>query len=238
MLRGGSKSGGVLPFYFMLGLKRNWRQRLRDFCGARIAVRRRVQDEKHKLEEWKRDGGPIPPPNLVKQRIVNRYGRDYAVKTLVETGTFLGDMVHACRKNFDRIVSIELDPQLYQNACRRFGSESHIEIYEGDSANLLSTITEEISEPCLFWLDGHYSGGVTAKGDLNTPIMNELSAICDHPIDGHVMLIDDARLFTGEDDYPTLDEVRDFVLSRKPDHKFELDLDIIRITPPSVNPHP
>jgi hypothetical protein len=62
--------------------------------------------------------------------------------------------------------------------------------------------------------------------------MDELSAICDHPIDGHVILIDDARCFTGEDDYPTVDEVRDFISSRKPSHRFELDLDIMRITPP------
>jgi hypothetical protein len=84
-------------------------------------------------------------------------------------------------------------------------------------------------------LDGHYSAGITARGDLDTPIMAELSAICDHPIDGHVILIDDARCFTGEDDYPTVDEVRDFVASRKPDHGFELALDIMRITPPPPN---
>jgi hypothetical protein len=51
-------------------------------------------------------------------------------------------------------------------------------------------------------------------------------------------LIDDARLFTGEDDYPTLDEVRNYLSNRKPDYRFELDLDIIRITPPQVNPYP
>jgi hypothetical protein len=211
-----------------------WRKiaRLRGFCRAKITARGRMRDEKRKVEEWVRDGRPIPPPNLVKQRIVNQYGRDYAVKTLVETGTFLGDMVHACRKNFHRIASIELDPQLYQNASQRFESDRHIKIYEGDSASLLSKISEEISEPCLFWLDGHYSAGITAKGDLNTPIMDELTAICDHPIDGHVILIDDARCFTGEDDYPTVGEVRDFMSSRKPDYRFELDLDIMRITPP------
>lgn len=231
----GSKSDGGLPFYFMLGSKGNLHRRLREFCRMKISARGRMRDEKRKFEEWKRDGSPIPPPNLVKQQIVKRYGRDYAVKTLVETGTFLGDMVHACRKNFHQIVSIELDPQLYQNASRRFGSERHIKIHEGDSGNLLPKITAEISEPCLFWLDGHYSAGITAKGDLDTPIMNELSAICDHPIDAHVVLIDDARLFTGQGDYPTIDEVRDFWLSRKPDHQLEFDLDIIRITPPKVN---
>jgi hypothetical protein len=196
-----------------------------------------MQDQKRKLEEWDRDGRPIPPPSLVKQRIVSQYGRDYAVRTLVETGALLGDMVHAHRKDIYRIVLIGLDPQLYQNAFRRFESELHIEIYVGDSANLPSRMAEEISESCLFWLDGHYSAGITAKGDLDTPIMNELSAICDYPIDAHVVLIDDARFFTGQGDYPTIDEVRDFWLSRKPDHQLDLDLDIIRITPPKVNLH-
>jgi hypothetical protein len=44
-----------------------------------------------------------------------------------------------------------------------------------------------------------------------------------------VILIDDARCFTGENDYPTLDELKSFVAERKPNHKFSVEHDIIRI---------
>jgi hypothetical protein len=40
---------------------------------------------------------------------VIEFGQNYRLDTLVETGSFLGDMVHGCRKRFERIISIELD---------------------------------------------------------------------------------------------------------------------------------
>ena len=84
-------------------------------------------------------------------------------------------------------------------------------------------------EPCLFWLDGHYSAGITAKGEKETPIWEELEHICDHPIKNHVILIDDASLFVGKNDYPNLDSLQKFVESRFPDNIFEVRDDMIRI---------
>jgi hypothetical protein len=138
-------------------------------------------------------------------------------------------MVHAMRKTFSTIISFELDQTLAAQARERFANDNQIEIVQGDSGKLLGERLANINEPCLFWLDGHYSGGITARGTLETPIKNELAAILSHPIDGHVILIDDARCFTGENDYPTLDELRSFVAERKPNHKFSVEHDVIRI---------
>jgi hypothetical protein len=209
--------------------------RLKNLLRAAVSARQRMRAERQEVEEWEHLGRPVPPPHLVKQRTVIEFAQNYRLDTLVETGTFLGDMVHGCRKRFERIISIELDHQLYENACRRFASDRHIEILRGDSGDLLPKVLEGLSVPCLFWLDGHYSAGFTAKGDLNTPVMDELEAICEHPVDGHVILIDDARCFTGEEDYPTIAEVEAFISRKKPDYEFELDLDIMRITPPRTN---
>jgi hypothetical protein len=178
-----------------------------------------------------RSGRTIPTPSIVKQQIVKRYAHEYGTRTLIETGTFWGDMVDACSRDFAKIISIELDPDLHESARQRFASRRHIEIHQGDSADLLPDLIVDLSEASLFWLDGHYSEGVTARGASMTPIMDELNSICGMPGDGHVILIDDARLFVGEDDYPTVDEVREFVLSRRPHHEFELELDIMRIFP-------
>jgi hypothetical protein len=49
----------------------------------------------------------------------------------------------------------------------------------------------------LFWLDGHFCGGVSAHGDKGTPILEELNLILSHRVKEHVILIDDARLFNG-----------------------------------------
>ena len=178
---------------------------------------------------WEKQGRPSPPPHIVKEELIKTYARDFNTKILIETGTYLGDMVHAMKKSFSRIISFELDHNLAAQAQQRFANDHHIQIVEGDSGKLLGGYLSTINEPCLFWLDGHYSGGITAKGALETPIKNELTAILSHESDGHVILIDDARCFTGENDYPTLDELRNFVAERKPNHKFSVEHDAIRI---------
>jgi hypothetical protein len=184
---------------------------------------------------WEKQGRPSPPPHIVKEELIRDYAKTFNTHTLIETGTYLGDMVHAMRKSFSRILSFELDEKLARDAQKRFAGDHHIEIIQGDSGKLLGDYLAKINEPCLFWLDGHYSGGVTAKGALETPIKNELGFIFTHAVDRHVVLIDDARCFTGENDYPTLDELQNFVAERKPNHKFSMEHDVIRIHPsPSV----
>ena len=178
---------------------------------------------------WEKQGRPSPPPHIVKEELIRDYAKSFNTRILIETGTYLGDMVHAMKKSFSRIISFELDHDLAHQAQQRFANDHHVEIIQGDSGKLLGEYLVTINEPCLFWLDGHYSGGITAKGALETPIKNELAAILSHPIDGHVILIDDARCFTGENDYPTLDELQEFAGERKPNHKFSMEHDVIRI---------
>ncbi len=178
---------------------------------------------------WEKQGRPSPPPHIVKEELIRDYAKTFNTQIMIETGTYLGDMVHAMKKSFKQIISFELDQTLATQAQKRFASDHHIQIVEGDSGKLLGDYLATINEPCLFWLDGHYSGGITAKGTLETPIKNELAAILSHPVDGHVILIDDARCFTGENDYPTIDELQNFVAERKPNHKFSVEHDIIRI---------
>ncbi len=143
-----------------------------------IATRKRKRKEDRTLAEWERSGRPIPPPPIVKHRIVKRYAHEYGTRTLIETGTYRGDMVDVCSREFTRIISIELDPDLHENARERFASSRHIEIHRGDSAELLPKLIKDLSEACLFWLDGHYSAGATARGASTTPIMDELHSIC------------------------------------------------------------
>jgi len=67
----------------------------------------------------------------------------------------------------------------------------------------------KINEPALIWLDGHYSGGITGKSDINCPIYSELGAIFSTPND-NVILIDDANCFDGTNDYPTYENLEKF----------------------------
>ena len=71
--------------------------------------------------------------------------------------------------------------------------------------------------------------GITAKADIDTPIVEELKAVFQHPIKNHVILIDDARLFVGADDYPTIEGLKEIVKNEAQDKNLVVDCDIIQI---------
>ena len=193
--------------------------------------------ERKTIRRWVEQGKPVPPPHALKQEVLRKYGRKYSLQTLVETGTYKGDMVQACKSRFRRILSIELDPALCEAAREKFSGDRHVSIHQGDSAKILPELLADLSEPGLFWLDGHYSAGITARGPLDTPILQEVDAILHHEVGNHVILIDDAREFTGRGDYPTIPELKARVLGTCPSRRFTVEDDIIRITPdPTRNP--
>jgi hypothetical protein len=187
--------------------------------------------DRRAVATWQAGGGEIPPPHAVKQAVLRKYARRHRLRVLVETGTYYGEMVHAMTYAFRRIHSIELSASLCRRAQERFGAHEHIEIICGDSAQILPYVLQRLAEPALFWLDGHYSGGETARGQQDTPIVTELEWILASPKSLHVIVIDDARCFGTDPGYPTLDELRQQVVARRPDLDFEVSGDSIRITP-------
>jgi hypothetical protein len=187
------------------------------------------QRDRKELKLWESQGKPAPTPHIIKENAILEYASKFHRRVLIETGTYKGDMVQAMKKYFDRIVSFELDVQLHEQATKRFSEDRTVLIVQGDSGQILGQQLAAFSEPCLFWLDGHYSGGVTAKASLNTPIIKELEQIFAHPIEDHVILVDDARCFDGTNDYPTLEALEHYIRSIRPNWEFAVRDDIIRI---------
>ncbi len=181
------------------------------------------------LLRWNLAGRPVPPPHLVKQRAVRAYAEKFRLPVFVETGTYRGDMVEAVKRDFARVYSIELGVELHRLARERFAADPNVTILQGDSGEVLRGLLPGIDRPALFWLDGHFSEGDTARGALITPILSELDHILAHPLARrHVILVDDARLFNGEDDYPTLESLN-AVLARAGFPACRVRDDIIRI---------
>ncbi len=158
------------------------------------------------VADWETEGRPVPPPDLVKRTTLADFAAAFRLDTLIETGTFLGGTIHALKDRFPRPLHHRAQPRARRPRPPPLPQSPHIHILNGDSGQLLASLLQTITVPCLFWLDGHYSGGVTAQAALDTPILAELQTILDHPVKTHVILIDDARLFNGTADYPTLDQ--------------------------------
>ena len=269
------------------------------------------------VKDWLKRGKTPPTPQMIKQFVVRSYGETYKIDTLIETGTYTGDMIEAVKPYFKEIYSIELSEILWEKCKKRFCNSKHkvtyqkflnkegekifksgnfvnlkeyngemgtfkglnqkgfanINLFCGDSAKVLLKIllisesdiiktetkwegdinkdTKQLINRMqyplikknlansagsghreiaidefhplrkLFWLDAHYSGGE------QTPIVKEIDIVLkDNP--KHIILIDDARLFDGTNDYPTLDTIKNYVSTLGKTMKVEDD--IIRIT--------
>lgn len=124
--------------------------------------------------------------------VLTRFRNGYRV--FVETGTYHGDGVKAAlAAGFQEVHSIELADLHFQNAKRVFANEPRVHLWFGDSSRVIGSVIKSISDPILFWLDGHHSCGDTAKGEKWSPLMDELKVIAEHPVKTHTILVDDMR---------------------------------------------
>ncbi|HEY6348902.1 MAG TPA: class I SAM-dependent methyltransferase [Candidatus Angelobacter sp.] len=178
---------------------------------------------------WKLRGQPVRSPHLVKQRTVREYAEKFGLRTLVETGTYYGEMVAAMKNRFAQIYSVEFDRQLAQRALKKFSRRPHIHILEGDSQQVVPTLLQKINEPALFWLDAGYYGWAGLQGDKQR-LTTELEAILRHSVKGHVILMDDARGLNGQNGSPTVEGLKQRIESQFPGRHAEVKHDILRIT--------
>ncbi len=152
--------------------------------------------------------------------------KQFKPTTFVETGTYRGDTLAAVRPHVAKSVSIELDETLCALARHRFRRHPDVEILWGDSGTLLADVVLVLTEPAAFWLDGHYSGGVTADSGGDAPILRELEAVLESSV-AHLVLIDDARLFDGTNGYPTLEVVSSLVAAHRPGMPASIENDVV-----------
>jgi len=136
----------------------------------------------------------------------------------VETGTYLGSSALMLSEVLDEVWSVELKPEILEQARERTAHRPNIHLVEGYSPEVLPGIREQVPGPALYWLDGH--GGTFGANDVpahikECPVLDELEVIAKHPhAERSVILIDDARAFLGpllhhRPDWPTFVEVAD-----------------------------
>ncbi len=141
----------------------------------------------------------------------------------VETGTFRGVTARGLAGVFPSVITIELSEELHRTATRSLADVPQVQLVQGHSVERLREV-QDPSVATLYFLDGHWSGGMTDGVDDQCPVIEELTTIGQsHPND--CFIIDDARLFTSApppphkvDQWPTILEVFDVIRERHPDH--------------------
>mgnify|MGYP005630339013 CR=1 FL=1 len=133
----------------------------------------------------------IPLEDKQKHKKIIDYCKKHNVKKYIETGAYRGKTVEAifmAKKlgniNVVDIFAIELSEQHANKLLKTYNSRYiDVHIHKGDTVKELPKVLQKITEPALFWLDAHYSGGDTDKdfqinfeslvASLNARIRNE-----------------------------------------------------------------
>jgi hypothetical protein len=130
-------------------------------------------------------------PNLTS-RFYN-LTKNNKTKHYIETGTYLGDGIKCVLNNYEAIHSIELSEKWYNYNVEQFKNNNNVKMYLGDSKKMLPDILNTINEPITIYLDAHYSGGTTAFGEEEVPLLFELEILKNRKYDD-IIIIDDCRL--------------------------------------------
>jgi len=165
------------------------------------------------MVQWRKRDYGAQSPQCVKETVLQRYAIDGA--TWVETGTHMGITTRFLSEFSDKVYTLEPAPKLYARAKRLFAG-SHVEVINGASESVFPELLPKLSGDVCFWLDGHYSAGMTFQGDTDCPIEAELNAIdaSFDLFDRISILIDDVRAFVSDadwaKDYPSQDFLVDW----------------------------
>ena len=161
------------------------------------------RNRKRQLRSWEKNAFDVPAPNQVKWAFLQKFGKN---DVWIETGTYYGETTNFLAKNSNFVYSIEPEKYLAELAELRFAKNTKIKIIHGTSENEFEKILSKLEGKVSIWLDGHYSAGVTFKGEQDTPIRQELRAIEKLLEKFSVMnvFIDDFRCFDPENkEYPS-----------------------------------
>lgn len=130
-------------------------------------------------------------PNLTQKfytRTNNKRTNHY-----IETGAYLGKGITTVLANYNFIHSIELSKKWYDYNVEQFKNNNNVKMYLGDSKKILPELLNSIDEPVTIFLDAHFSGGTTALGEEEVPLLFELEILKNRKYDD-IIIIDDCRL--------------------------------------------
>jgi hypothetical protein len=216
------------PIRHSLGL----RQKNVRSTDKEVNVHKDSADESNHFRDWADREFAAPSPHFVKQKVLLRNGLRDA--TWVESGTYMGDTTSVLAKVAKVVYSIEPELTLFSKAEEKFRNTSNVKIIKGLSEDVFPELLPTISGDICFWLDGHYSEGITFKGPQDTPIMDELAVIGGNiaKTSKIVVMVDDIRCFDPKNPefsaYPPVDFLVDWARQHNLTWHIEQDIFIAK----------
>jgi Ribosomal RNA adenine dimethylase len=169
------------------------------------------------------------PHSYTKFRAIKAAKTRVNATTFIETGTYLGVTTKRCAPHFEKVYTIELDTTLAEQATKFLCNNKNVKVFQGDVLTQLPEILSQDVDNVLVFLDAHFSGGVTACGNLPEPAIEELMILSKFRDKISGIIIDDFRLFGTEQGFPSKSSVFHAIEELFPGFSLKVALDQILI---------
>lgn len=95
--------------------------------------------------------------------------KKFNIKTAIELGSAVGGTTKWMCENFDKVVTIEINPE-YRNVClKRVAGFENVQCLLGSTVDLLAGVLADLNETAIFHIDSHWAN--------NNPLLEELEII-------------------------------------------------------------
>lgn len=185
-------------------------------------VKRRSVDALDYMK-WSINGKKGAVPRLFVAYKLKQIAKAKNLESFIETGTHYGELTSYLLNDFKEIQTIELTEELYTFSRKRFEDDSHVTCIRGDSSDHLKDVLDTSNFKGLVYLDAYYSGGVTGRGETETPLKKEVDIILKSKFKG-VVVVNNLRCLTGANDYPKKQELLEKIKKAGHVYHFEKDL--------------
>jgi len=112
----------------------------------------------------------------------------------IETGTQYGGTIFSLEPYFNKLYTIEFSEKYYNDTKNKY-SGNKINFILGDSTNVFETLLPNITDKCIFFLDGHWCGDDSGHSNKDVPLYEEIEHINKLFTNDAIIVIDDFRLF-------------------------------------------
>jgi hypothetical protein len=144
------------------------------------------------------------PHSYSKLSIINAVRKKTGARMMIESGTYRGVTAARCARLFEKDYTIELDKDLAAGATEYLRGCANVEVIQGDAlVELPRILARSEVHDLLVFLDGHFSGGETAMGDLAEPAVEEIKALGAFRDKVRAVVVDDFRSFGVEKGWPS-----------------------------------
>jgi hypothetical protein len=157
-------------------------------------------------------------PNWRKRKVLKEILSSKMIKTFVETGTYLGLTSKVASRIVLHVYTIELSKILFTSNLKKYSNYKNISFMYGQSEHELQKVLNmDLSFPICFFLDAHFSEGLTQKSNRESALELEVKSILNFVRDfPTVVIIDDFVALNGTNGYLSLDDV----ISQLGNHNF------------------